>query len=1611
MNKEINILAEELRKVAVDFVESASFDDEIKPYPGLRPFEYRENYLFFGREGKAQEIALRLQKNHFIAVVGTSGSGKSSVVRAGLLPLLYGGMLYESGSHWRIAIMRPEETPIRNLAESLIYPVDFESEEHDRRATDETQIGITEAGLRRSGVGLLDFIKNPVNKFAEDENLLIVVDQFEELFRFKGRGSAKLSEEAVAFVKLLLEGTRSEKNRIYVVITMRSDFLGDCAQFQDLPEAINKGQYLIPQLTREQLRQSIESPALVGGAEVSPVLVNRLLNDLDDDPNQSFDVNERLVRDYLPVLQHALMRTWDFWKKKDAPARLIDIEDYEGIGGIQHALSKHADEAYNELSDRQKIIAEKIFKCLTETDSENREIRRPCKIDEILGVIGGSAEEIFEVIEVFRKEGRTFLMPPYHVSLTKDSKIDISHESLIRNWEMLKGWVRDEAENSWLYRRISEDAKVLSEYLEKNRNCLSSGELERNGRDFLWRGIELKDALKWRDNFMPNVAWTSRYQVLTESERQQLSELHRNTPEKESEKRKEFMRLHFEEVKEFLAASAKNEAEEQAEKERFQETKIALERQKTEAAEQLAKAEQDKVEGLRNLTESLKRQRRILFGVSVLSLLLMLISVISSIFAWSNYNSAKAATIKADEQAFITLREKENAERQKNIAEDSRNIAEASQKTAEEQKQIAENEKEKAETERTKAEEQKGIAETEKNNAEKQKEIADAKKQEALDQQQMAEKRKAEVQKINKLHASNIKGLKAFENYDYENAVTHFVNLEGDYNKAISNDSGGIWWANYNIAKSYQQLGQYENAEKYFNNALETLPSDDSLISKNTGSRIFSPVNFLNAAYQSAQSDDDDELKKSKIITLRKFAQFYRNCVTNPGDCFDYENNTLKKSDTDARVLNTKAVDLYKRLIRIKGPIKKTKNTADLKISKQITFLADVKKELADTFLELNKPEEAEVNYEEALSDYDSLEQTKPLTVLFMRQKLLEAKLELNKLEEAEVQTVLIIKKKEELLGKSIEPEKIPLDKSLSRTYGELEDIYRKYSLKAAESYLEKVRRAKAEFLESENSDEKTNQSVESKNGQPSISKPKLNNEERLFFSILESERLTFDESFPFEEKSGWRKKVWDQVEGDFNRLRKLNTKLAVFSQINSQLENFNDAQSKDLRERFSLYFKVMVSYLSNYDSANAKKVFVAFEKYSENMDLEGNSEEKINLRPEIIKLGVFFHLNFFNDPCGAAVYADKWLKLAEDSSNQGVDFPRGMEINLVAGLIYSSCKDCPEDVKRARQILTTHLSIFDKDAETLADLFPYWTEEKIFGDYLNARILFGQTYETEENFGEAARIYNELLDKILLWRKNNPQTAQQNISNTNSAIFDNRAINAAPANVDTATVNTANRAVNSNVVSGNSNTANRANANTRVENTPRIDNRFSFYEAYLNVRLAEFNLNRDENIAKNLEEKNMTDFAKLDSDRFSGQTSLFSRKYATALKNIGDYFREKNKEQAVRYYKGAAGLLEYLKPRQGIYCNELMTELIGSYCQFYPTSGREVFETQEDAKLSSRYYGDYIDILKALRDVRGSDDPKLSEDIEKKIKEAEIQKNILSAKERKPDCRFQLEN
>jgi hypothetical protein len=442
------------------------------PFPGLRSFRSDEDYLFFGREEQTLELIGRLQVNRFIAVVGTSGRGKSSLVRCGLLSRLQGGGMSEAGAHWDIAVMHPGGDPFRHLATAL-----FDAGLYDHAAEDALPHLL--ATLGRSQFGLIQAVKQ--SALAPGTNFLLVVDQFEEIFRYDEAGEAE-SEAANDFVAMLREACAQREVPIYIVTTMRSDFIGDCSRFEGLAEAVNRGEYLIPRLSRDQFKSAIEGPVRVAGGQIAPRLLQRLLNDLGDEQDQ------------LPCLQHALMRTWRVWQGR-AGAAALDLEDYAQVGKMSQALSVHADEVYFGLAtDRQRELCVAMFKALTVEGSEKRGIRRPRRLQALCGIVGVEKPELLPVIEAFRHAEVSFLVPSAGVELRDNTVIDLSHESLMRVWTRLRDWVDEEAKSVGIFRRLSESAALW-----------------RQGKSGFYRDPELSIARAWIGTSRPNASWAQQY--------------------------------------------------------------------------------------------------------------------------------------------------------------------------------------------------------------------------------------------------------------------------------------------------------------------------------------------------------------------------------------------------------------------------------------------------------------------------------------------------------------------------------------------------------------------------------------------------------------------------------------------------------------------------------------------------------------------------------------------------------------------------------------------------------------------------------------------------------------------------------------------------------------------------------------------------------------------------------------------------------------------------------------------------------------------------------------------------------------------------------------------
>ena len=440
------------------------------PFPGLRPFTEKEAHLFFGRTRQIKALCEKLESTRFLAVVGASGSGKSSLIHCGLIQNLPQHLELDEANDLFVAQFRPGSTPVESLAQAF-----------NQLSCIKTPYKEILHQFKQTSSGIVNVMKTAT--LTPRQCLLIYIDQFEELFRYHHKSKNAVHPTIAHFVNLILTAKAQRNLPIYILFSMRSDFLGDCALYEGLPEAINEGQYLVPRMNKTDQREAIIQPILQSGATITPALVDLLLEEIGNNTEQ------------LPVLQHALMRTWNYWIERGDYDKPIDIRHYEAIGGVEYALSQHADEAFAELkTDSQRRICETIFKAITDKGTDSRGVRRPTSMGQLCKLTNASLEDVGAVVNVFRKPSRAFLMPTADKPLKENTIIDIAHESLMRVWTKLIHWVDEEVLSAETYIQL---AKAAALYQENQAG--------------LWRDPELQMALTWEEKNQPNVVWANRY--------------------------------------------------------------------------------------------------------------------------------------------------------------------------------------------------------------------------------------------------------------------------------------------------------------------------------------------------------------------------------------------------------------------------------------------------------------------------------------------------------------------------------------------------------------------------------------------------------------------------------------------------------------------------------------------------------------------------------------------------------------------------------------------------------------------------------------------------------------------------------------------------------------------------------------------------------------------------------------------------------------------------------------------------------------------------------------------------------------------------------------------
>lgn len=480
------------------------------PYPGLRPFEKEDADLFFGRETHIDELLARLAQHRFVAVVGPSGCGKSSLTRAGLIPALLDGMLPGASHAWAVGIMRPGGKPeqaLRDCLTSLLPPPPVieappSSISAELPADAAEGFDAPRFYLQNALDGSRDALARAAAQLvvgSNADNVLLLVDQFEEVFRFNRRPGDETEwyERSNSFVQQLLaavaESSQGPRGNVYVVLTMRDEFVGRCAVFPGLAEAMNQGLYLVPRLTRAQLADAVRLPAKCGGRAVSSGLAERVVNDSIS------------VQDELPVLQHAMMRTW---LTLEPAATEVTLDDYRGVGSVQRALDVHGNEIVGlqrngernrNLSAEEFRLCELVFKRLT-LDSGDESTRAPASLQELADVAGVTPKDrsLLRVLDLFRASECQFLSPSPKLSpqLKPDTEIDLTHEAILRTWLVLKHWASDERKDAGVYRRLLDGA------LQWEKSPSSSMPL---------REPQLSSVLSWWSEHQPSAAWAARY--------------------------------------------------------------------------------------------------------------------------------------------------------------------------------------------------------------------------------------------------------------------------------------------------------------------------------------------------------------------------------------------------------------------------------------------------------------------------------------------------------------------------------------------------------------------------------------------------------------------------------------------------------------------------------------------------------------------------------------------------------------------------------------------------------------------------------------------------------------------------------------------------------------------------------------------------------------------------------------------------------------------------------------------------------------------------------------------------------------------------------------------
>ncbi|MGP3937843.1 nSTAND1 domain-containing NTPase [Nonomuraea sp. KM88] len=426
------------------------------PYRGLTPFGEDDGELFHGREQATAELAAllgeRLDTHGMVVVTGPSGAGKTSLMRAGVLPHLGRHPLpgHPDSTRWPYAVMTPTSDPLTALATQLAALIGGADPWETRRRLAEhperAPALFRQAVLARAAVsGRHD---------AHRHRLVLIVDQFEEIFTLP---PGDTGPDTKAFLTALREAARSRPGgpppAALVIIVVRGDHWDHCAAFPQLTDVLRAGPYLLGAMSDSELRQAIIGPAAFAGLRLDDGLTELVVGDLRT-------AGQTIEPGTLPLLSQSLLTTWH---NRDDDR--LTIRGYSAAGGVAGAVQASAEAAYHGLTDRQQALVQPIFHRLTLITPGGQAVRRPAGLVELRA---DGRQDVDEVLRAF-VERRLLVAGP--------GSISIAHEALLRCWPRLAGWLAADQDHRILYDRLREDVDIW----------------QRNGRDrsFLYTGTRL----------------------------------------------------------------------------------------------------------------------------------------------------------------------------------------------------------------------------------------------------------------------------------------------------------------------------------------------------------------------------------------------------------------------------------------------------------------------------------------------------------------------------------------------------------------------------------------------------------------------------------------------------------------------------------------------------------------------------------------------------------------------------------------------------------------------------------------------------------------------------------------------------------------------------------------------------------------------------------------------------------------------------------------------------------------------------------------------------------------------------------------------------------------